>query len=697
MPLASPYSVLVMHRARLPFSPELAVTASALAVLVSCAESPAEPLTVGSVVVAPATQTLASGGSTTLQATVLDAKGRPLDGRIVTWSASDQALATITGPGQITAGQNRGGATAPVTITASSEGRSGTATLNVTPVPTARVVVSPDSIALRPGGTASLAAVVQDAGGAALTGRQVTWTSSDATVVTVTDDGRLSAPVYSGALTRTARIIATVDGVRDTTETAVAPLVVARVLLSRDSVVLVPGDTAQLDAVLQDAASTVLTGRPLTWTSSDTAVATVNGTGVVRAQPFTGPATRVAQVIVASGALRDTTRIVVQPSPVASLQLASDTLSLVAGRVQLLSVSVLDARGTPLTGRVATWESLDGSVATVTSSGLLSAVSYAGALRRSTDVVVRVGGLAKTLRVIVEPVPVGRIDVTPASAAVRRGLEQELQAAVRDSSGTLVLTGRDLTWASSDEQVVRVTSAGLVFGMAAGSAFVTARAGGVSDSVQIVVYDVPSTAVDRDGNSYVTVQIGPLLWFASNLKTTRYRDGTPISSPLTGEQWGADRLGARTIYNQDIANFNAFGGLYNWHAVNTGRLCPVGWRVPTMDDWAAVASTLGGPAVAGGKMKSVSDLWWAPNTGATNESGFNGLPGSMVNENLDVQGGFGYLGWGGWWWSSSRVAGGASYVGLIFAEERLSTGTGLLNWGFSVRCVFDPEQLLPTP
>lgn len=136
---------------------------------------------------------------------------------------------------------------------------------------------------------------------------------------------------------------------------------------------------------------------------------------------------------------------------------------------------------------------------------------------------------------------------------------------------------------------------------------------------------VDSRPKDIDGNVYDTVVIGSQVWMVQNLKTTRYNDGTPIPTNLDNTEWEFAISGAYSIYDDSIQNNNTYGKLYNWYAVNTGKLAPKGWHVPTESEWTTLAINLGGETIAGGKMKS-TNLWNNPNTGATNSSGFSALP-----------------------------------------------------------------------
>jgi len=134
---------------------------------------------------------------------------------------------------------------------------------------------------------------------------------------------------------------------------------------------------------------------------------------------------------------------------------------------------------------------------------------------------------------------------------------------------------------------------------------------------------------DIDGNSYSAVTIGSQVWMGENLKTTRCNDGTLIPNVTDQTNWDALSTPGYCWYNNDEGTYkNPYGALYNWHAVNTYKLCPTGWHVPTNDDWVTLATYLGGTSVAGGKLKETGTSHWSPtNTGATNDYNFTALPG----------------------------------------------------------------------
>src|SRR2546427_3550465 len=137
---------------------------------------------VASVTVSPPSASIATGATVQLTATTKDAGGNVLTGRAISWGGSNTTVASVSASGLIT------GVTAgAVTITATSEGQSGTATVTVVasvPVPVASVTVSPALASIATGATVQLAATTSDAGGNVLTGRVISWGSSNTTVAT---------------------------------------------------------------------------------------------------------------------------------------------------------------------------------------------------------------------------------------------------------------------------------------------------------------------------------------------------------------------------------------------------------------------------------------------------------------------------------------------------------------------------------
>jgi len=122
------------------------------------------------------------------------------------------------------------------------------------------------------------------------------------------------------------------------------------------------------------------------------------------------------------------------------------------------------------------------------------------------------------------------------------------------------------------------------------------------------------------------VVIGTQVWSCYNLDVYKLNDGTNIPQVTNATTWAALTTPAYCWYNNDSVTYKEYGRLYNWYAVNTGKLCPIGWHVPSVLDIDILNTYLG--ASGGGKMKEAGlSHWTTPNTGATNSSGFRALPG----------------------------------------------------------------------
>jgi uncharacterized protein (TIGR02145 family) len=186
------------------------------------------------------------------------------------------------------------------------------------------------------------------------------------------------------------------------------------------------------------------------------------------------------------------------------------------------------------------------------------------------------------------------------------------------------------------------------------------------------------------------IVIGKQQWMKENLDVVTYRNGDIIPRVTDPTAWAALTTGAWCYYNNDPANGAIYGMLYNWYAVNDARgLAPQGWHIPTDAEWDTLSTKLGGVTLAGGKMKTTGTTrWFTPNTGATNESGFAGLPGGF----LKGSGSFFDVGGNGYWWSASENVG---YTATAFCRF-LNYDDGYLignssgkEEGFSVRCLRD--------
>jgi uncharacterized protein (TIGR02145 family) len=207
------------------------------------------------------------------------------------------------------------------------------------------------------------------------------------------------------------------------------------------------------------------------------------------------------------------------------------------------------------------------------------------------------------------------------------------------------------------------------------------------------------TLTDIDGNVYHTVVIGLYEWMAENLKTTTYSNGTEIPNITGDTTWIGLSSGAYCWYDNHNSNSFTSGALYNWYAVNTGNLCPDGWRVPTDEEWkyleGYVDSRYGVGDKAWNDSKSrgydvakqlMANSGWRSGGNGPDHFGFSALPGG---ERL-INGRFYLMGSNGFWWSSTGADTlSAWYRSIIYSFEDIIRFRHDKRFGFSVRCLRD--------
>lgn len=203
------------------------------------------------------------------------------------------------------------------------------------------------------------------------------------------------------------------------------------------------------------------------------------------------------------------------------------------------------------------------------------------------------------------------------------------------------------------------------------------------------LYETGTFTDPRDNETYKTVKIGDQWWMAENLRATKFNDGMDIPLVTDNTAWLNSTTPAYCWYNNNFDTYGTiYGALYNWYAVNTGKLAPQGWHVPTDEEWSTLITYLGGSSLAGGKLKENGTSHWnSPNTGATNETGFTALPGGL---RAVYNGGFAQVPRIGFWWSTMELDSifawnyFMSYYDSRIIRNRIEKGDGL-----SVRCIRD--------
>src|SRR6266702_1817005 len=526
---------------------------------------------VASVSVSPASATVAAGQSVQLTATPKDANGTPLSGRTVAWSSNNTSVAIADVNGNVTAI-----APGSATITATTEAQSGTAAITVTNVPVNSVTVTPASASIQQGQTVQLTATPRDANGNPLTGRVVSWSSSNTSVATVNGSG-----VVSGVVAGSATITATSEGQSGTAAITVTPpsstCPTSSTVFQNSAFTSQNGSfTATFDATPNgtglDAETGLSQGAAAAYTdfavilrfntggtidarnggayaatnsiaytagtsyhfrvvvdvSSHTYSAYVTPAGGAEQTIGTGFAFRTEQSGVtaldswALTAITGTHTVCnfalsgsTPPAPVATVTLTPGSATVNEGQTLQLTATLKDANGNILTGRSITWSSSNTSAASVNGTGFVTGVTAGSATITATS-----EGKSGTSAITVVHMPVASVTVTPASGTVPAGSSLQLTATLKDANGN-PLVGRTVTWQSGSTSAATVNGSGLVSGVAAGSATITATSEGQSGTSAITVTP-PGT--QQFGHVFIVTE-----------ENTDYVDVTSSSMPyLTG-------------------------------------------------------------------------------------------------------------------------------------------------------------------
>lgn len=210
-------------------------------------------------------------------------------------------------------------------------------------------------------------------------------------------------------------------------------------------------------------------------------------------------------------------------------------------------------------------------------------------------------------------------------------------------------------------------------------------------------------ATDIDGNEYGVVLIGSQVWMTENLKTTKYNDGTAIDFPGDDNAaWEANTSGAYAWYNNDQDLGEAYGALYNWYAVETGKLCPSGWRVATNEDWLELFDFITeDPDYIGQILKSCRQVnswhggecdtdehprWNESSQPGNDDYGFGVLPAGFRADNGSYQwlGTYAHI-----WTSSERTETNADSKLFYYNRHSIWPRNSSKKIGMSVRCILD--------
>ena len=358
-----------------------------------------------STAIIPTTATIAVGRTTQLSVSVTPA-GSP-----VTWSSDAPGIATVSASGFVTA-VSQGSAT----VIAAANGVAASAVVTVTAPAVGSVTVDPPAMTLAPGQSRAVAASIIGADGTPLSGIAMTWMSNNPAVATVS-----SAGVITGVMSGNAIVLVTAQGYQAAVAVTVQAPSPATVTLLPSSVAVLAGHSQQVTATVRDGAGNVLLGQTVLWYTSDPSIATVSSSGMV-----TGVAAGATLVRAMVGNQIATAAVTVTNPAVATVELSATNVLLTVGASQQLVATPKDAAGNPLLGRMVVWTSMSPGVATVSGSGLVSAVTPG-----TGSVVATIEGRTAVATVTVVNVPVAGVSLSTSAIALTVGATEQLIATPR--------------------------------------------------------------------------------------------------------------------------------------------------------------------------------------------------------------------------------------------------------------------------
>ena len=438
------------------------ITAKAGDKTATCAVSVVPPpvVPVSSITLDKTSASLKAGETVTLTATVNPADATD---KTVTWSSSDASVATVIN-GLVTAVK-----VGSATITAKAGEKTATCSITVVPTSVTSITLDKTSASLKAGETVTLTATINPSDA---TDKTVTWTTSDASVATVTNGVVVAVKVG------TATITAKAGDKTATCAVTVVPTPVTSITLNKTSASIKVGETVSLTATVNPSDAT---DKTVIWNTSDASVATVSN-GVVTAVKV-GTATITAK----AGDKTATCAITVAATPVSSVTLNKTSVSLKAGETITLAATV---NPSDATDKTVIWSTSDASVATVT-NGVVVAIKVGAA-----TITAKAGDKTATCAVTVVPTPVTSITLNKDFASLKAGETVMLTATVNPSDAT----DKTITWSTSDATVAMVSN-GVVTAVKVGSATITAKAGDKTATCAITVVATPVTSITLDRSS----------------------------------------------------------------------------------------------------------------------------------------------------------------------------------------------------
>jgi len=427
--------------------------------------------------IAPATATLTVGETRGFATVCSDASGNTMPGVPVVWSCSNETVGTVGADGIFTAL-----AAGSATLTATAGGIAGTATVTVSadaedPVDPVlgSLKVTPLRATLEVEDTQKFIVTGYDQNGNAMPAGEVTWTSSNETIGTISADGIFTA-LAAGTTTLTATA-GEVSGTAVATVIAAEPAL-AKLAVSPSAAILGAGETRQFDVVAFDRFGAIVPDAAVTWTSSDPGVGTVDASGL-----FTALAEGTTTLTATGDGATGTATVTVTPNePVLSrIAVTPPAITMHAGDAETFAATAYDQYGTVMPEVKVAWASSEPAVGTIGADGHFTALD-AGA----TTVTASADGLTGTAAVTVVEASPGVV-VSPPAVTLDVGDSRQFTATVPDLATAFSLEGNSspgatVTWSCDDETVGTIDEDGLFTAVCGGTATVTASVDGIDET-----------------------------------------------------------------------------------------------------------------------------------------------------------------------------------------------------------------------
>ncbi len=430
-----------------------------------------------SVTMSPHDLTVPVNGGTSVVGTAFDCDGNSIKGKVVQYSTSNAAVATVTDAGVVV-----GVSVGTAKISGSANGKTGDATVTVTPEKVATVTLAPTTRTLRRSNSLQMTAVAKSNQGVVIPGISFQWASSNSSLASIDGTGKVLA-LAPGSVT----ITATADGQTGTSLLTITEVPIGACELTPKTQRITVSGQAAPALVLRDTANNVLspTGRFITWTSDNNLVAIVSPSGVVSAiKAGTAVVTAADQT---NPAVSCTTTIEVVLARIVSANISPVGAGLRLGAQRQYNVALLDSNSQAISpvGRTILWKNPTPGVAVVSTTGLVTPTTTGNG-----KVAVDAEGVVDTATFTVTKIPVAKVEVSPPQIAVAEGLSAQFTAVVTDSANNVV-ADRVINWQTSDITKGQVSTTGLVTTFAPGQITITATSESRSGTATLIITQVP--------------------------------------------------------------------------------------------------------------------------------------------------------------------------------------------------------------